>query len=149
MKERLKQRIAELQQESDRKYEEKLQAYEERQRQAGKQPKQKKVKPAGSKIPHKGWAIVIICLIIWGSVVLSDYWTANHRLQEPVFAWQVASQADGVGIYQGVGYRVELTGDFLPGEEPKEINKAEFYFFGQLVSTSTSEQKEPETAEQG
>ena len=146
MKERLKQRIAELQQESDRKYEEKLQAYEERQRQAGKQPKQKKAKPAGSKIPHKGWAIVIICLIIWGSVVLSDYWTANHRLQEPVFAWQVASQADGVGIYRGVGYRVELTGDFLPGGEPVKINKADFYFFGQLVSTS--EQKEPETAEQ-
>jgi len=76
-------------------------------------------------------AILLIILIIMG---VTDYRRTTHSFEKPVFA-QVVNGADdgGSGLYVGIGYSVDINGNFMPEDEFKGVTQAHFYVLGREV----------------
>ncbi|MEG1537449.1 MAG: hypothetical protein RR387_04110 [Clostridiales bacterium] len=98
------------------------------------------------------WSVVgLVGLLIltWGTLVINDYNRVLRDYKTPIFATTVSKAADGnSGVYQGLGYRIELSGRFRPDSDPAKVTvidgkgvvlnpypnvlQADFYLFGRL-----------------
>lgn len=57
-------------------------------------------------------------VVLWGIMFGVDYYKVNS-FEKPIFArWISKSEDDGgSGVYNGVGYSIELKGNFMPDDE--------------------------------
>ncbi len=77
-----------------------------------------------------GIALVLTMVLVMAGV---DVWTVS-RFEKPIFAWPAQTEDDGgSGLYQGLGYTVELRGNFLPEDELPGVTYYEIRCLGQLV----------------
>jgi len=76
-------------------------------------------------------AIILVVLMTMG---ITDYRRTTHSFEKPVFA-QVVNGADdgGSGLYIGIGYSVDIKGNFMPEGEFKGVTHAHFYVFGKEI----------------
>lgn len=86
----------------------------------------------------KKWIIVFCVLIVlWGITIGVDYRTTMHGFEKPIFAAAKKTADDGgSGIYQGIGYSIEVEGDFMPEDEFPGVTYARFTLFGKEIKTS-------------
>ncbi|MGM0482574.1 MAG: hypothetical protein ACQEP6_01765 [Patescibacteria group bacterium] len=58
-------------------------------------------------------------------------------LIKPIFA-QVVNGADdgGSGSYVGIGYSIDIKGNFMPEDEFKGVTHASFYVFGKKIHST-------------
>jgi len=75
--------------------------------------------------------IIFSILVIMGFV---DYRLSMYSFKKPIFAQGNALCDDGgSGIYRGIGYRIEIKGNFMPDDEFKGVTHARFYIFGKEI----------------
>jgi|AntRauTorcE11897_2_1112592.scaffolds.fasta_scaffold62661_2 hypothetical protein len=75
--------------------------------------------------------IIFSILVIIGFV---DYRLSTHSFKKPIFAQSNSSYDDGgSGIYRGIGYRIEINGNFMPDDEFKGVTHTRFYILGKEI----------------
>jgi len=76
---------------------------------------------------------VVAAAIVLAGAGLIDYLRAS-AFEKPLFA-QAALTADdgGSGLYQGIGYAIEIEGNFMPEDEYPGVTRWEYYLFGKLI----------------
>ena len=75
--------------------------------------------------------IIFSILVIIGFV---DYRLSTHSFKKPIFAQSNSSYDDGgSGIYRGIGYRIEINGNFMPDDEIKGVTHTRFYILGKEI----------------
>ncbi len=86
------------------------------------------------KIVKRILIIIIVLLIVLITMGVTDYRRTIHSFEKPIFA-QVVNGADdgGSGLYVGIGYSVDIKGNFMPEDEFKAVTHAHFYVFGKEV----------------
>jgi hypothetical protein len=79
------------------------------------------------------WILVSLWLVMLGT----DYWRTTHAFAKPVFALCTRGFDDGgSGTYTGIGYTIEIKGNFMPEDELPGVTQARFLLFGVSVSTA-------------
>jgi len=89
-----------------------------------------------TKKTKKIYLIIVFTLaVLWVSTLGTDYWITISELEKPIFA-QLVNGADdgGSGTYKGIGYSVEIEGNFMPEEEFPGVRQVQFNIFGKLVT---------------
>jgi len=88
------------------------------------------------KLKRVGFVIALL-FIVWSIIAVIDYWQVCHNYEKPIFAIGSKLQEDGgSGLYKGIGYSVDIRGNFMPDmpeEEPQGVTNAKFYVFGNLI----------------
>lgn len=77
-------------------------------------------------------AAILVILILWGSLVTTDFYKSMYMYEKPMFAFldkKTAADDGGSGKYRGLGYSIFIEGQFMP-EEDQRIVRGDFYFFG-------------------
>ena len=78
---------------------------------------------------------VCITIVLWGIILGTDYWRTTHNFEKPVFArWTKMIKDGGSGTYTGVGYSIEIEGNFMPEDEFPGVTHAKFMIFGNEVT---------------
>lgn len=80
----------------------------------------------------------ILCLLaaLWAVALGTDYWRTTHEFEKPIFAiWTRACKDGGSGTYTGIGYSIEIEGNFMPEDELPGVTHARFKIFGREVKT--------------
>lgn len=72
--------------------------------------------------------IILILMLMTGA---TDYWRTIHSFEKPIFA-QVYEGADdgGSGRYFGIGYYIDIEGNFMSLDEFPGVTEAKFMLFG-------------------
>ena len=82
-------------------------------------------------------AILVACVIVWGIMIVTDYYQTTHNFEKPVFAiWTKKIKDGGSGTYTGVGYSIEIEGNFMPEDELPGVTHVRFSIFGNLAKES-------------
>lgn len=78
--------------------------------------------------------IVTIVLIVLITMGFTDYCRTTHSFEKPVFA-QIKIGADdgGSGLYVGIGYSINIKGNFMPEEVFKGVTHTNFFVFGREI----------------
>jgi hypothetical protein len=86
----------------------------------------------------KSFKIIIISfisiLLIWIFIITFDFIRVTKKIEMPLFIISEETMDDGgSGLYQGLGYSVDLEGNFMPDSaEFPGITKATFKLFGKF-----------------
>lgn len=81
--------------------------------------------------------IILILLVIWSMITVTDYRRVCHSFEKPIFCIGTKTQDDGgSGIYQGLGYSFDIKGNFMPEDEFPGVTYARFYLFGNMLKES-------------
>ncbi|MTI66980.1 MAG: hypothetical protein FH753_10355 [Firmicutes bacterium] len=65
-----------------------------------------------------------------------DYRISTHKFEKPIFARlniETAKKDGGSGTYNGIGYSIEIIGNFMPEDELQGVTHARFYVFGNEI----------------
>ena len=87
------------------------------------------------KKSNKWVALILVILVLWSALALTDFYKTMYRYEKPMFTIldkKTALEDGGSGKYIGLGYSINLEGDFMP-EESGKITNADFYLFGLKV----------------
>lgn len=72
---------------------------------------------------------------LWIAAGYTDFSRLN-AFETPIFARPVHLADDGgSGTYLGLGWRIELRGNFMPEDEYPGVTYFEYYLFGKLIQT--------------
>jgi hypothetical protein len=72
-------------------------------------------------------------LLIWIFIITFDFIRVTRKIEMPLFIISEETMDDGgSGLYQGLGYSVDLEGNFMPNDEFPGITKATFKLFGKF-----------------
>jgi|LGVF01.1.fsa_nt_gb hypothetical protein len=77
--------------------------------------------------------IITILLIVLITMGVTDYRRTIHNFEKPLFARlnvDTAEKDGGSGTYNGIGYFVDIQGNFMPEDEFEGVTHARFYVFG-------------------
>lgn len=78
--------------------------------------------------------VVGILAALWVVILGTDYWRTTHEFEKPIFArWTKAFKDGGSGTYTGIGYSIEIKGNFMPEDEFPGVTHAKFMIFGREV----------------
>lgn len=78
----------------------------------------------------------LFLVILWAFMLGTDYWRTTHDFAKPIFARSTNGFDDGgSGTYQGIGYSIEIKGNFMPEDELPGVKHAQFMIFGRQVRT--------------
>ena len=84
----------------------------------------------------KLFLLFIICFILWFICAAADLLRVNS-FEMPIFARPTVTADDGgSGTYKGLGWRIELEGNFLPEDELPGVTKFEYYLGDDLILAS-------------
>ena len=79
--------------------------------------------------------IILAVIVLWAATVVVDYWRVRHDFERPLFATASLTADDGgSGTYRGLGYTIELKGNFLPDDEFPGVTAFRFYLFGSCIA---------------
>lgn len=88
------------------------------------------------KIVKKLFLIFIFCFLLWFACAVTDLLRLNS-FDMPIFARPAETADDGgSGTYKGLGWRIELEGNFMPEDEFPGVTQFEFYLFDDLIHAS-------------
>lgn len=76
---------------------------------------------------------IIICalVVLWVMIIGTDYWRTIHSFEKPIFSICTLGVDDGgSGTYTGLGYNIEIKGNFMPEDELPGVTHARFIMFG-------------------
>mgnify|MGYP000232916842 CR=1 FL=1 len=86
------------------------------------------------KIIKRITIIISIAIILLLSICFTDYWRTTHAFEQPIFARLVNGADDGgSGTYIGIGYSIEIEGNFMPQDELKGVTHTRFFVLGNEV----------------
>ncbi len=77
--------------------------------------------------------IVVILSLTAILFAFMDYKKTIHDFEKPMFAQLNTSTAKkdfGSGKYYGIGYSIDIKGNFMPEDELEGVTHAKFYLFG-------------------
>lgn len=95
----------------------------------------KEVNTMSNKTAKNTLLIIIVIVIVWLVMMTTDYWQTVHEFEKPVFAQCHTGYDDGgSGTYTGLGYSIQIEGNFMPLDEYPEVTKAEFLLLGKPVA---------------
>ena len=79
------------------------------------------------------FTLFIFVFLLWFALAATDLLRLNS-FEMPVFA-RPAETFDngGSGTYKGLGWRIELEGNFMPEDEFPGVTKYEYYLFDDLI----------------
>lgn len=79
------------------------------------------------------FAVFLFFFLLWFACAATDL-LRLHNFNLPVFARPTATTADGgSGTYKGLGWRIELEGNFSPDAELPGVTQFEYYLFDDLI----------------
>lgn len=85
------------------------------------------------KIIKKLFLIFLFLFLLWFAAAATDLLRLNE-FEKPIFARPAETFDDGgSGTYKGLGWKIELEGNFLPEDELPGVTKYEFYLFDDLI----------------
>ncbi len=74
--------------------------------------------------------IIISILVLWLIVCVTDF-IRVHNFEKPLFCIGTNISDDGCsGHYVGLGYSVDIGGNFMPEDELSGVTKFTYKFFG-------------------
>ncbi|MGM0482571.1 MAG: hypothetical protein ACQEP6_01750 [Patescibacteria group bacterium] len=81
--------------------------------------------------------ILAIVFTVLVTMCIADYRRTLYTFEKPIFA-QVVNGADdgGSGSYVGIGYSIDIKGNFMPEDEFKGVTHASFYVFGKKIHST-------------
>jgi hypothetical protein len=85
-------------------------------------------------------AVVGLCVLALLAVGVAgtDYRQTMGRFEKPVFArCRIGFDDGGSGTYRGIGYSIEIKGNFMPEDEFPGVTSAKFRVLGIKVSAVT------------
>lgn len=75
----------------------------------------------------------LFLFLLWFAMAATDLLRLKS-FEMPIFARPAATYDDGgSGTYTGLGWRIELEGNFMPEEELPGVTKFEYYLFDDLI----------------
>ncbi|WP_461206369.1 hypothetical protein [Clostridium sp. DL1XJH146] len=75
-------------------------------------------------------SLLVLCILM----TVTDYFRTTHSFEKPVFTRCINGYDDGgSGTYIGIGYSIEIEGNFMPEDEFQGVTHAQFSFFGKEV----------------
>ncbi|MFZ5643487.1 MAG: hypothetical protein ACOY46_07840 [Bacillota bacterium] len=78
----------------------------------------------------------LFLVILWTVMLGVDYWQTTHNFKKPIFArCTIVFEDGGSGAYKGIGYSVEIKGNFIPEAEFPGVTHAQFMILGRQVKT--------------
>ena len=80
--------------------------------------------------------VVSVCLllILWVAIGAVDF-SRVKSFEKPVFTLKTATVDDGgSGMYFGLGYSFEITGNFMPEDELPGVTRYKYYIFNNFVT---------------
>ena len=79
------------------------------------------------------FTLFIFVFLLWFALAATDLLRLNS-FEMPVFARPAETFDDGgSGTYKGLGWRIELEGNFMPEDEFPGVTKYEYYLFDDLI----------------
>ena len=85
------------------------------------------------KIVKKVFLAFIFVFLIWFAAAATDLLRLNS-FEMPIFARPTVTADDGgSGTHKGLGWRIELEGNFMPEDEFPGVTKYEYYLFDDLI----------------
>ncbi|MCZ0702434.1 hypothetical protein J2T56_000997 [Natronobacillus azotifigens] len=83
-------------------------------------------------------AIFITVALLWGIIGVIDY-SLVKGFEKPRFAIPTVTYDDGgSGTYHGLWYSFQIEGNFMPEDEQPGVTYYEYYLFGKLIKTGTT-----------
>ncbi|NLC11494.1 MAG: hypothetical protein GX767_04490 [Firmicutes bacterium] len=84
------------------------------------------------------WALIVL-LIVYAGMMTIDYLKTMHNFKKPIFAVCLHGYDDGgSGTYAGIGYTIDIKGNFMPEDELSGVTEASFYILGSKVGFQPS-----------
>lgn len=75
-------------------------------------------------------------LLIWMFIIVFDFIRVNKKTKRPLFVIEKITQDDGgSGLYKGLGYSVDIEGNFMPEDEHPGITRSDYELFGIYKNT--------------
>lgn len=77
--------------------------------------------------------ILLFITILWSVMLVTDYWHTMHYFEKPIFAimpGNAGADDGGSGTYTGIGYSIEIKGNFMTEDEFPGVTHAKFMLFG-------------------
>lgn len=77
--------------------------------------------------------------LIFGSILIIAVltgvfdWFRVKGFEKPIFTIPITEDDGGSGIYYGLGYSIDIKGNFMPEDELPGVTHYDFYIFGVLV----------------
>lgn len=85
------------------------------------------------KLVKKVFLIFLFAFLLWFACAATDLFRL-HSFKMPIFArLSVTADDGGSGTYKGLGWRIELEGNFLPEDELPGVTKFEYYLGDDLI----------------
>ena len=79
------------------------------------------------------FTLFIFIFLLWFALAATDLLRLNS-FEMPIFARPAETFDDGgSGTYKGLGWRIELEGNFMPEDEFPGVTKYEYYLFDDLI----------------
>jgi len=77
--------------------------------------------------------LFIFVFLLWFALAATDLLRLNS-FEMPIFARPAETFDDGgSGTYKGLGWRIELEGNFMPEDEFPGVTQYEYYLFDDLI----------------
>lgn len=79
---------------------------------------------------------IIILQLMFIIMGITDYIRTTQSFKKPIFARldiSTAKKDGGSGKYNGIGYSIDIEGNFMPEDELKGVTHARFYVFGREI----------------
>ena len=84
-------------------------------------------------IVKKLFLVFIFVFLLWFTAAATDL-IRVHGFEKPIFARPAVTADDGgSGTYKGIGWRIELEGNFMPEDEFPGVTQFEYYLFDDLI----------------
>ncbi|MCF7795858.1 hypothetical protein K9M42_02090 [Patescibacteria group bacterium] len=69
-------------------------------------------------------------------IIVFDFIRVNKKTKRPLFVIEKITQDDGgSGLYKGLGYSVDIEGNFMPEDEHPGITRSDYELFGIYKNT--------------
>lgn len=76
--------------------------------------------------------ILTIILVLCVGTGIFD-WFRVKSFEKPIFTTSITADDGGSGTYYGLGYSINIKGNFLPEDELPGVTHFEYYIFGILI----------------
>lgn len=81
----------------------------------------------------RAFILFVFLFLLWFACAATDLIRLNS-FEKPIFARPIKIYKDGnSGTYKGLGWRIELEGNFMPEDELPGITQFEYYLFDDLI----------------
>jgi len=89
-----------------------------------------------NKIFKRFIIVILIVITILLTMGVVDYQISTHGFEKPIFArlnTETSKKDGGSGTYDGIGYSIEINGNFMPEDKLKGVTHARFYILGKEI----------------